>query len=695
MVDIGSIPDFPARPGQHPGPNDPLGVTPVQVMLITAPLDADGVSTPLNAAAVDAFIIDELAAGRAYTTGVDRWSPWSTLQLPLSFATAQRYNYARFILADGSSWYAFLTANYLNLTTTAYEVEADDCATYPYSIGYCNVLRGHVAVAASQGDAYGDQYMTAPEPVDAPPARAVLSEGILADTDMRVVVVSANDLRGSDSVKYFNHHVMETEIANAANEATQATVKSGGGVQIGVPESPYPWRVGTGGSMQIFVPNVTPSPVSTIDGIAVGGGVFVFSVDGFAGYMSIMQGAPWITDGISEISLVPAWSVGGIGGGGSHAGAGIFPTSPLDPLWTTAAAMPLFVSELITATTTASALAGWRGTVAGALGVGVYRKALTSQFTRIVVSDGESEHEFKPEVWKTPGVGFTVVSEATHLSPVTRAIPVGYTALGDQQGITFAKGGTPARTAAGYGIANSNTAQADVGPKMNSYTASTTRQVLLDQKALAIVLAATSARLAVGIQGIQTILGSAGSAAASPIQQGLGAVTGLGSLATSAIQANASLDILDISKAGSFDIATYQLGLGGIQSWYAFRAWEQAQHAITGRGGAHALQGAWRAILGRGLAVMITAPTSDAVSRLLATWQRYGYMIGRAMVPPRLDAMDAFTYWQLEEPVILGPAPAAAKERIAARFSRGTTVWTSVAAIGTQPANNPRAGVTY
>lgn len=46
-------------------------------------------------------------------------------------------------------------------------------------------------------------------------------------------------------------------------------------------------------------------------------------------------------------------------------------------------------------------------------------------------------------------------------------------------------------------------------------------------------------------------------------------------------------------------------------------------------------------------------------------------MIDRAFVPPRLDAMDRFTYWQLEDPTILGAMPAAARARIADRFTRG------------------------
>ena len=847
MVELDDIPDFPGLPGQRPTPGVPPTVVPVAVVLIAAPLDKDHRNTALNSATVDTYIAAQIAAGQAYVTTVERWSPWSRLQIQLGFAAATAYNYARMTVA-GRNWYGFIDAEYLNLTDTAYTVTADDWITYNPTIGYSTVVRGHVAVAASQTDTYGDQYLTAPEPIDAPPMRSVLDAGILGSSpdEWKVVVVSANDLRGSGDTPYFAVHILNDNLQGAATMASDATAATGGGVQVEVPAASYPW-VGGGGSLAavfywpfasdtwnmnngfpgdnfrtaerpthngmdmgygvanisgtpiraiadgtvyssgfdstygnrividhgngyrstyshmvdpsplsigvpvdagdvlggigttgsstgnhlhfeiydvglgdyvdplifmaefnpdglivgdstptgsaVYVAKVTPSPVSTIDGVATGGGVYVFTLAGYAAFLTAMQAAPWVLDGLASTSIVPSWAVGTAGDAAFSAAAP--PTSPTDPVWAAVAAIPVFHTEISTSDTTASVLSNWRDTVAAALGAGVYRKLLTSQFTRVVVSDGETEHDFAPEVWKSPAVAFDVVTETTHGTPTIRAIPQGYTALGLQRGIPFMFGGSQGVAQSGRGLATNNTAQQDMGPAMSAYSAFTARLTLIEQQALAVALSRTQVQMSLGVQGIQTVLGAAGAAPGGPGAVAMAGATGLGSLATSAITANNTLDILDIAQDGSFDIATYQLGLSGIASYYAFQAWSQSLDAVSGRGGRHTLAGAWRTIVGRGLDVLIVAPAADAVSRLLSIWRRFGYMIERAFVPPRLDAMDHFTYWQLSDPTILGQLPADARQRVADQFERGTTLWTSVAEIGTNPANNPRTGVSY
>ncbi len=57
--------------------------------------------------------------------------------------------------------------------------------------------------------------------------------------------------------------------------------------------------------------------------------------------------------------------------------------------------------------------------------------------------------------------------------------------------------------------------------------------------------------------------------------------------------------------------------------------------------------------------------------------------------------MTHWSYWQLSEPTILGAVPQGARETIGSAFSRGVTVWQHVAEIGTEPDNEPVAGVTY
>src|SRR5690606_29012631 len=119
MVDIDDIPDFPNLPGQRPRVGVEPTVEPVAVVLVSAPLDPDYRNVAVNPAAVDNYLAAEVAAGRAYQTTVERWSPWSVLQVELDLATARGYNYARFTVG-GRSWYGFLDAEYLNLTDAAY-----------------------------------------------------------------------------------------------------------------------------------------------------------------------------------------------------------------------------------------------------------------------------------------------------------------------------------------------------------------------------------------------------------------------------------------------------------------------------------------------------------------------------------------------------------------------------------------------
>jgi hypothetical protein len=83
------------------------------------------------------------------------------------------------------------------------------------------------------------------------------------------------------------------------------------------------------------------------------------------------------------------------------------------------------------------------------------------------------------------------------------------------------------------------------------------------------------------------------------------------------------------------------------------------------------------------------------IARAVAMFTRYGYTVNRAFVPSRLDVMDHYSYWQLTEPTVLGLLPQAAREVIGGAFARGVTVWDQVAEIGTEPANNPVAGISY
>ncbi len=98
---------------------------------------------------------------------------------------------------------------------------------------------------------------------------------------------------------------------------------------------------------------------------------------------------------------------------------------------------------------------------------------------------------------------------------------------------------------------------------------------------------------------------------------------------------------------------------------------------------------------GRGPRVAVMGMVAGDLNRVVAMFERYGYTIGRAFVPSQLNVMDHYSYWQADEPTILGTLPQSARDSISAAFERGVTVWDSVAEIGTQPANTPLDGISY
>lgn len=698
MVDIGDIPDFPGQPGQRPTPGDPATVTPVEVVLVATTLDSGYRSMALSSAEVDAFIAAEISADRAKVIQVERWSPWSPLQTELPIETGVAYNYARFTIG-GKHWYGFLSAEYLNLAATRYAVIADSWTTYGPTVGYSMVDRSHIAVAASQNDTYGAQYLTAPEPITAPPVRGLLTASMLGSgaSGWTVLVISANDLRGTGGLRFFELHSQLANIMEAAGLASSATITHDGTVQFTIPDADYPWTEGgTPGvsDPEVAVPFVTPSPMSTIDGVAAGGGVYLFTPAGFAEYMTIMQGAPWVTAGISAVRLVPSWAVGG-GGGATFTPAA--PTrDPASGVWATAAGIPVFSGQVVSATASPTVLAGWRDTVMADLGAGIFRKILTAPFTDILVGNGGDVVTFHPDQWQASGLTFEAVTGAAHGDPTIRLIPTGYNTLGSQLGIDTPVGGVGGVAQSGYGKAASNVTTNDLGPYLNAFSNHQSWLSNQQNRELAVTLGLTNIQLSAGVQGINTVLGAAaGGATGGPAGALSSALGSASSLATAGIQASNTITMLDISQDGSFDIGAYQLGLSGLASLAAFDTWYQSLSSTSGSGSAETLASAWRAIVAQGFQAIIAVPSAERVSALLSEWTRYGYMIGQAFVPPRLDVMTHYSYWQLSEPTILGNLPQDHRDIISAAFERGVTIWTDVAEIGTTPDNEPRTGISY
>lgn len=846
MVGIEDIPDFPGMPGQRPPAGEPAEETPVAVVLVTSGLDAAGSATPVNTAAVDTFISGEVSAGRAHSTTVVRWNPWGVLDVQLGLKAASAYNYARFTLPDGSRWYGYLSAEYLNLTTTRYTVAPDDWTTYAPSIGYSFVRRGHVAVAASVNDTYGDQYLLEPEPIEArPDFPAALGEAFGESlSEWTAVVVSANDLRGEGSPRFFQPHVLSEAVANAASVATGATagflpapqweieqpnypwVGSGGGggggyvwpfpldtfnTNNGEPEdgfrtagrpthdgidmgygianitgtpiravkggevvfagfaSGYGNRVridhgdgyestyshmfeapsvsvgqvvaqgdtlggigttgdstgnhlhfeiysqsagdyidpiafmavenpdnvivgegsgGGGGAGTVYVPKVVPALPGTIDGAPAGGGIFLFSMTGLRNYLAVMQNAPWVLDGISSIRFVPSWAVANNGASGPPESTP--PRDPNSPAWEVAAGLAQYVLTLNTANPTQTALTNWRNTVLSVVGASDWRKLVTSQFCEVVVSGG-SDVSYAPETIRSNDIRFRGVAGGVH-GGSTVAIPLDVFGVGSTPPVPLDTDGTATMGAAGYGLANASPNLQEIGFAQLAYGVEFAESVMFRQRALAVAEAIANANITLGNQAVQTGIGAAaaGAIAGGPAALAVGAV-GLGS---AVVSAGATMNVLDMKLEESVNIAAYQAGYNTLLGEWGMQTALQSTEGVSGRGGTHTLAG-WKGSDGEALSVCVKLPSPDRVRAAVSMWERYGYMVGRAFIPPRLDPMTAYSYWQMEDVDVVGSMPADARERVAARFRQGTTVWTNIAQIGTKPANTPRAGISY
>lgn len=697
MANINDAPTAVTSAGQAFGYTTPPEPRLASIVLVNAPLDPDHSNIGANQTAYDAFIAAEIAAGRAYVeTDLNIQSPDADLELPIEYETALTfYNYGRLTIG-GRAWYVFYTPEYKNKTVTIFRADIDEIPSFEWSLGYSMIERGHIAVAASQNDTYGNRYLTAPEPIEAPPVQGILGAEILGASGWVVIVTSVNDLRGNGSATpFFVQHAFQTDIGTAALFASQATATKAGAIQSYIAGADYPWHVGdstTSTGFGLYVPEVTPSPLSTIDGVAAGGGAYLFTPAGWAEYETIMQGAPWIVAGITAIRYAPSWAMPA--GGGATFSAGVPSKSPTDGSWAAAAGIPIYYPAIVSATTAITAIAGWRASALAAAGV-PWLKLLTSQFCRIAVGNGESLQEYLPDQWQAADIALAAVSDAAHGGSVVRITPVGYNQLGDQISVAIPFSITSGTAKSGYGSAAANPGSADVSTSINATTANLNHEVIAAQNALALSLAYTNRQITLGVQGAQTVLGAASGAAGGPagvLAAGGGA---LGGFITSAISGQAQLDLLDVAQEGSYDIAAMQLGLSGYQTQTSFDTWAQSLLASPGSGTAHSIMAGWRTIIQMAFKAIVTMPSFERIKALASMWNRYGYMIGQAFTPPTLSAMTHYTYWKTSDAVVIGAVPQLRRQTIAAAFDRGLTVWESISEIGTEPTNAPIAGITY
>lgn len=143
------------------------------------------------------------------------------------------------------------------------------------------------------------------------------------------------------------------------------------------------------------------------------------------------------------------------------------------------------------------------------------------------------------------------------------------------------------------------------------------------------------------------------------------------------------------------NLETALANLDAISKSRALRAVARNAEGVAPTAEATSVQSPRLLATGRGPLINVMGMVAGDLARVVSEFDRYGYTVNRAMVPPRLDPMTKRSYWQTAETTVLGDMPQEARSAIAAAFERGTTVWTDVSEIGTQATNAPRAGVSY
>lgn len=239
-----------------------------------------------NRVALDAYIDERENAG----TPIKKLSyvkPNMPVRVNIPINRAIRYNYLRATNPlqpipgqdIARSYYYFITdVRYLSPNTTELILQLDVWQTFGYDVqfGTCYVERGHIGIANEKNfDSFGRDYLTVPE-------------GLNVGNEYRVITKRTEDVVGTtydDGEVHIQHNVL---VISA----------------VDLEADPGVWHE----------PNLqTPEP-SRISDMVSGAGMYLFrSIEVFQTWMREMSDAPWVTQGILSITIVPPITRYGVG----------------------------------------------------------------------------------------------------------------------------------------------------------------------------------------------------------------------------------------------------------------------------------------------------------------------------------------------------------------------------------------------
>lgn len=206
--------------------------------------------------------------------------PGQDIMLGIPYNRVNRYNYLRAsnplmpIPGDIQKdfYYFILECEYVNPSTTRIRVQLDVWQTYVYDVtfGRCYVERGHIGVAnENQFNNYGRDYLTIPEGIDTG------SEYMTVATRTKWIL-SLTPVPIGDGSRYPGHDVL---VIAATDLGTDGGTKED--------------------------PNLNSADGTTFQGTTQGAGVWIFDPQQFDAYLAAMAEKPWITQGITSVTVIP------------------------------------------------------------------------------------------------------------------------------------------------------------------------------------------------------------------------------------------------------------------------------------------------------------------------------------------------------------------------------------------------------
>lgn len=628
------------------------------------------------------------------------------IKLNVPINALNKYNYLR--ASNGiqpvpgdvqQSYYYFIVGiRSINPNTTELTLQLDIWQTFRKRVrfGNCYIERGHIGIANEKAfDNYGRDYLTQAEGIDIGGEYVIKSKR--SETIMSLIGENED----------FSHDILVASTVDlAADPGTLAA------------------------------PKLVAAKGSLFSGLPSGASYYVFrGVSSFKAFMARMSAAPWVTQGIISITVIPpvtryiptfGW------------GTGDYTAAP-------ESSPPAKIHALAP---------DWRENLLNNLIPARYRhltKFLTYPYLAIELTTFTGTPIIiKPEAWNDPDA--TVVERVCLVPPNQRVTvtPSNYNANtpsnvyngSEDNGeyIDFATliGSFPTmalvnNAAIGYMASNmNNIAFQNQSADWSQQKALRGSEVSYDQAASGMNLANTLTGIGIGsdnaqtAQGLQTAGYQAIAGAASAVIGGIGGgpagiASGIGSAAMSgvnyAIQANqatAALGIRNSTASASnnasvgntgyiadtnYNLAQYaargdyENSIAGINA--KIQDVKLTQPTTTGQVGGEAMN-----LIHNNMRISLRFKTIDgaAMRAVGEYWLRYGYAVRQfGVLPETLHTMSKFTYWKLSETYLAsGAMTESQKQTIRGIFEKGVTVWRNPNEIGMVDlaANKPLKGIT-